>query len=101
MFAVEIPRLYFYARFLGARKIMDAPTSKHPLSTTSPQERILEALVSMLPSTAAEIADAAGLDPVTGAACLEALAARCEVMFNPLTKRYSLPKATSTRALAA
>jgi DNA-binding IclR family transcriptional regulator len=72
----------------------------HAVEVT-PQERIRSALADMLPSTAAEIAEAAGLEPVTAAACLEALAARCEVMFNPLTKRFSLPKSRLQTGLAA
>lgn len=104
MFAVEIPRLYFYARFPGlpqVSKARTAMTQTPEAPETAPQDRIRRVLAEMLPSTAAEIAEAAGLDPVTAGACLEALAARCEVMFNPLTKRYSLPKAPSTHALAA
>ena len=106
MFAVEIPRLYFYARFSGLPQIskrrvaMSQPPANRTAEAT-PQEQIRSALADMLPSTAAEIAEATGLEPVTAAACLEALAARCEVMFNPLTKRFSLPKATANSALAA
>lgn len=101
MFAVEIPRIYFYARFCGARKDMDLPATKHTLSTATPQACILQALAGMLPSTAAEIAEACGLEPVTAAACLDGLSARCQVMFNPLTKRYSLPKSRPCLSLAA
>jgi DNA-binding IclR family transcriptional regulator len=72
-----------------------------PAIETTPQERIRSALADMLPSTAAEIAEATGLEAVTAAACLEALAARCEVMFNPLTKRFSLPKSRPSVGLAA
>lgn len=106
MFAVEIPRLYFYARFPGLpqiskRRAAMTQTSENRMADTTPQEQIRSVLADMLPSTAAEIAEATGLDPVTAAACLDALAARCEVMFNPLTKRFSLPKATLKKALAA
>ncbi|MGF1593902.1 MAG: hypothetical protein ACFCUW_11515 [Kiloniellaceae bacterium] len=62
---------------------------------------ICAALAEMVPSTAAEIAEATGLDPVTAGACLERLAATCRVMFNPLTKRYSLPRPRPMVGLAA
>lgn len=106
MFAVEIPRFYFYARFPGLthsskRRAAMTQTPENPMAESTPQEQIRSALADMLPSTAAEIAEATGLEPVTAAACLDALAARCEVMFNPLTKRFSLPKATPKSALAA
>ncbi len=101
MFAVEIPRSYFYARFPGLPQISKRRAAMTHTVETTPQERIRGALADMSPSTAAEIAEAAGLDPVTATACLEALAARCEVMFNPLTKRFSLPKRASHPGLAA
>jgi len=101
MFAVEIPRSYFYARFPGLPQISKHRAAMTHAAETTPQERIRSALADMLPSTAAEIAEAAGLEPVTAAACLEALAARCEVMFNPLTKRFSLPKSGLQTGLAA
>jgi hypothetical protein len=106
MFAVEIPRIYFYARFSGLPQVSKrkAAATQVPGSRsggTAPQEQIRDALADMLPSTAAEIAEATGLDPLTAAACLEALAAHCEVMFNPLTKRFSLPKMTPRAGLAA
>jgi hypothetical protein len=101
MFAVEIPRSYFYARFSGLPQISKRRAAMTPAIETTPQERIRSALADMLPSTAAEIAEATGLEPATAAACLEALAARCEVMFNPLTKRFSLPKSRPSVGLAA
>jgi len=101
MFAVEIPRIYFYARLPGLPQISKRRAEMSQIVETTPQERIRSALAEMLPSTAAEIAEATGLDPVSAAACLEALAARCEVMFNPLTKRFSLPKSRPLVGLAA
>ncbi|HMA15161.1 MAG TPA: hypothetical protein VKP12_10280 [Kiloniellaceae bacterium] len=58
-----------------------------------PQALVCAALAEMVPSTAAEIAAASGLDAAEAEACLERLTATCRVLFNPLTKRYSLPKA--------
>jgi hypothetical protein len=101
MFAVEIPRSYFYARFPGLPQISKRRAAMTHAVETTPQERIRSALADMLPSTAAEIAETTGMEPVTAAACLEALAARCEVMFNPLTKRFSLPKSRLQTGLAA
>ena len=101
MFALEIPRLYFYGRIPRAQSAAKRCETTQDCTFLSPQERILEVLEGMLPSTAVEIAEAAGLDPVTAAACLDALAARCRVMFNPLTKRYSLPRAFLKSGLAA
>ncbi|WP_193369126.1 hypothetical protein [Pelagibius marinus] len=66
-----------------------------------PRRLICDALADMLPSTAQEIAEATRLDPVTAAACLDELVARYRVMFNPLTKRFSLPKAWPTSGIAA
>lgn len=101
MFAVEIPGIYFYARFPKARKARAERATGGTVAAASPQDLICTALAEMLPSTAAEIAEASGLDPVTAAACLDGLTARCRVMFNPLTKRYSLPKAQPRAVLAA
>lgn len=66
---------------------------EHTADNRDPEALICAALAEMVPSTAAEIAEAAGLDPATAEAGLERLAATCRVLFNPLTKRYSLPKA--------
>ena len=101
MFAVEIPGLYFYGRLPKVRKAMSARTREQSIEVASPQERVRAALAAMLPSTAEEIAEASGLDPVTAAALLDEMAARCRVMFNPLTKRYSLPKRPLRTAVAA
>lgn len=104
MFAVESPVIAFYARFSGLTR---RPTirTQHPMdhqaSAPDPQRAILGALAEMLPSTSEEIAETAGLDPVTAAASLDALTARYRVMFNPLTKRYSLPKTAPATGIAA
>lgn len=66
-----------------------------------PRSLICKAMAEMLPSTAEEIAEAAGLDPATTAAYLDEMAARYRVMFNPLTKCFSLPKAWLNPGLAA
>jgi len=65
------------------------------------QALICAALAEMTPSTAGEIAEATGLDPLAAAAQLEELSRRQMVMFNPLTKRFSLPKARALPGLAA
>jgi len=101
MFAVEIPGIYFYARFSKARKFVSPHTTEQTGAGSSPQERILKALAAMLPSTTEEIAEAAGLELAGTAACLDELAMRYRVMFNPLTKRFSLPKVGPGAALAA
>lgn len=104
MFAVEIPAFPFYARLSGRAEC--SKRSRHAMEQTAdsrdPQALICEALAEMVPSTAAEIAEATGLDPATAEASLERLAATCRVLFNPLTKRFSLPKAwTGAGGLAA
>lgn len=66
---------------------------KQTADSRDPQALVCAALAEMVPSTAAEIAAATGLDLVTVEASLERLTATCRVLFNPLTKRYSLPKA--------
>jgi len=104
MFSVEIPAIAFYARFPGlSRQTRNRtnPTMDQKLSIADAQSAILDALSQMLPSTAAEIAEAAGLDPIVTAARLDDLAERYRVMFNPLTKRYSLPKGTTITGIAA
>jgi hypothetical protein len=104
MFAVESPVVSFCARLSGrkqhasnkaGRSMENEPTSQDP------RRIICDALADMRPSTAAEIAEATGLDKVTAAAYLDELSARYRVMFNPLTKRYSLPKAWPTSGIAA
>ncbi len=104
MFAVESPVVSFCARLSGRKartsnkavRCMDQkPVSQDPLRL------ICDALADMQPSTAEEIAEATGLPPVAAAAHLEELAACYRVMFNPLTKRFSLPKAWPTPGIAA
>jgi len=95
MFAVEIPAFAFNARFSGRNRRVNSRNDhamKHELPNADPQSVIVDALARMLPSTTAEIAEACGLEADATAACLDRLAGRCQVMFNPLTKRYSLPK---------
>jgi len=104
MFSVEIPTIAFYARFPGlSRQTCNRthPTMDQKPTIADAQRAILDALSQMLPSTAAEIAEAAGLDPIVTAARLDDLAERYRVMFNPLTKRYSLPKGTTITGIAA
>src|SRR3546814_11961762 len=55
----------------------------------------------MVPATAGEISEATGLDSLVTEATLEHMAARYQVMFNPLTKRFSLPKLWAARRFAA
>src|SRR3546814_15742399 len=71
MFAVDFPVASFYARFSGC--------SHEPRRTArirEPQEVIRQALAEMVPSTAEEIAEATGLDPVVVDATLDRMAAR-------------------------
>ncbi len=104
MFAVESPVVSFCARLSGrkarASNKADRCMDNKPASQ-DPHRMICDALADMLPSTAQEIAEATRLDPVTAAAYLDELAARSRVMFNPLTKRYSLPKAWPASGIAA
>ena len=62
------------------------------------QDLICAALAEVVPPTAEEVAEAIGLDPASVEAELEQLAVRRRVMFNPLTKRFSLPKDGSSAA---
>ena len=95
MFAVEIPAFSFYARLNGRPEPNERSRDamEQTADSRDPQVRVCAVLAEMVPSTAAEIAEAAGLDPATAEASLERLTASCRVLFNPLTKRYSLPKA--------
>jgi DNA-binding IclR family transcriptional regulator len=70
-------------------------------STSAAEALICEALAVMRPSTAAEIAEATDLDPVAAARSLDFLARQQRVMFNPLTKRFSLPRPRTAPGLAA
>ena len=93
MFAVDLPAMPFYARLSG-RTSRSFSRSDHAMvrTATPAQDLICGALAEMVPSTAEEIAEATGLDAATTQLCLDRLAASCRVMFNPLTKRFSLPK---------
>jgi hypothetical protein len=104
MFTVDISAISFYARFPGLAlrsRSKSVCTMDQKAKAHQPQDLICDALADMVPSTAEEIAEATGLDPVTAAACLDQMAARCRVMFNPLTKRFSLPRNRSAAGLAA
>jgi hypothetical protein len=94
MFALETSALPSYARSSGLTPRSSNSRSDHAMQQRpAPHDLVCEALAAMTPATADEVAEAAGLDPTTAEACLDQLAARCHVMFNPLTKRFSLPKA--------
>ncbi|HIC82206.1 MAG TPA: hypothetical protein EYH07_18695 [Kiloniellaceae bacterium] len=82
----------------------EAPAARRralPGVPEDPRALLTGALADMLPSTLEEVALAAGLEPATAAAYLADMSARCTVMFNPLTKRYSLPKTAFGSPLAA
>ena len=66
-----------------------------------PRQRLTAALAEMLPSTLEEVALAAGLELPTAQAYLAEMSARSQVMFNPLTKRYSLPRYLGNGSFAA
>lgn len=98
MFAVEIAAFPIYAR-LSCRPECSKRSPRAMKQTAErrdPQALVCTALAEMVPSTAAEIAEATGLDLATAEASLERLTATFRVLFNPLTKRYSLPKAWRT-----
>lgn len=84
MFRLETTAFPLYARLCGSKP---ARSKRAP----APDAVVCAALAEMVPSTAAEVAAATGLDAATVDACLDRLAAGYRVMFNPLTKRYSLP----------
>ena len=75
------------------------------MNQTTPQQdlkaAICRALAEMLPATAEEIAESLALEPGTVSSGLHQLLRRQRVMFNPLTKRYSLPKIQPGDGLAA
>jgi len=95
MFAVEIAAFPFYARLSGRPECSKRSRHfmEHTADSRDPQALVCAALAEMVPSTAAEIAETTGLDPATAQASLDRLAGSYRVLFNPLTKRYSLPKA--------
>ena len=77
------------------------PGNGTPQGLDDPRRRLVSALAEMLPSTLEEIAQAAGLELATAQAYLAEMSARSRVMFNPLTKRYSLPKIMDDSSFAA
>ena len=81
----------------GSRK----PEGGGPAGLDDPRHRLISALAEMLPSTLEEVAQAAGLELPTAQAYLAEMSARSRVMFNPLTKRYSLPKILHDTSFAA
>lgn len=95
MFAVESPVISLRTRLSERRSrasTMAAACRSDEMKHKDPHFLICDALAGMPPATAEEIAAATALDPAKTAECLQALGARSQVMFNPLTKRYSLPK---------
>ncbi len=72
-----------------------------PQSAADPRQRLIAALAQMLPSTQEELAQVVQLEMPTVQAYLADMAARSEVMFNPLTKRYSLPRPAKAQGFAA
>jgi len=70
-------------------------------SATDLEAKLRLVLAEMLPSTLEEIAEAAALETAVTLACLEDMAAGSRVMFNPLTKRFSLPRSAAAGGLAA
>lgn len=72
-----------------------------PQDLDDPRRRLTAALAEMLPSTLEEVAQAADLELPTAQAYLAEMAARSRVMFNPLTKRYSLPRFAGDSGFAA
>ena len=77
------------------------PDGDGPAGLEDPRHRLVSALAEMLPSTLEEVAQAAGLELPTAQAYLAEMSARSRVMFNPLTKRYSLPKILHDTSFAA
>ncbi|HEY9536774.1 MAG TPA: hypothetical protein VIS03_04195 [Kiloniellaceae bacterium] len=96
MFAVDLPVASLYARFAGRGREV-----RRTARAGEPQDLIRQALAEMVPATAGEISEATGLDSLVTEATLEHMAARYQVMFNPLTKRFSLPKLWAARRFAA
>ncbi len=104
MFAAEIPVISLCTRL--SRRISRASsktgrTMDDITAQQDPRSRINQVIADRLPSTAEEIAEASGLDPVTTTALLHEMASRNRIMFNPLTKRFSLPRARPGAGIAA
>ncbi|MEO3430367.1 hypothetical protein AAFN88_16035 [Pelagibius sp. CAU 1746] len=104
MFAVESRAVSLCACFarrkFRSRDKVGLHMDSKPASQ-DPRLLICRVLADMPPSTAEEIAQATGLDPETAAGHLDKLAAAYRIMFNPLTKRFSLPKARPAAGMAA
>lgn len=104
MFAAEIRLTALAPLFRQGGGRVSRKTERRMNDTIHPRDAqtlICEALAQMTPSTAEEVAEASGLDLDAAAAQLEELTRRQRVMFNPLTKRFSLPKAGTLPGLAA
>jgi hypothetical protein len=100
MLAKDIPVISLCARLAGR----STPGTVAPAASAAcgnPRLLIQMVLAEMLPSTVEEIAEAAALEAAATLACLEKMAARNRVMFNPLTKRFSLPKVLPATEIAA
>lgn len=101
MLNVETPAIPFYVRLSEPEPHNDRRSATAMEQEPAMQVLVCQALAGMVPSTAAEVARVTGLDPATAETCLERLAARYRVMFNPLTKRYSLPRVVTHSPIAA
>ena len=104
MFAVDSSVVSLRALLSGQKRranLEHARCRSDSMSSNTAHSLICDALAEMLPSTLEELAQATQLDAAAAAACLEDLAGRSRVMFNPLTKRYSLPKAALRPGIAA
>ena len=77
------------------------PDNQNSQGAEDPRHRLQRVLGEMLPSTVDEVAQAAEMELPTAQAYLTELATRSKVMFNPLTKRYSLPKFVGDSSFAA
>jgi hypothetical protein len=97
MFAVDLP----VAASLCARFSGRSGNAARAARAGEPRDLIRQALAEMVPSTAEEIAEAILLDPLMVEATLEQMTTHYQVMFNPLTKRFSLSKGRIVGGLAA
>lgn len=79
----------------------DSPQHETNDGLDDPRQRLTAALAEMLPSTLEEVAEATGLELATAHSYLAEMSARSRVMFNPLTKRYSLPRYLGDGSFAA
>lgn len=97
MFAMDLPVAASLCARFSARRGNPCRLAR----AAGPQDLIRRALAEMVPSTAGEIAEATQLDAALVEATLEQMTARYQVMFNPLTKRFSLPRLQAVRERAA